>query len=191
MSSPEPAPPPVSPYYQDPLETWTAKFARKFKENPWVPIGCVATCGALIMSAVKLRQGQSKQMNYWLRARVGLQGATVVALLMGTTWGREFIKEHFGDKEAIAVAEEEAKRAKEAQRERERQEFEERLRAAQLATEQEETFGVSGGKRVVGGTTTTTAETGKSEVVEAAKKSNGWRLWRTSSSQEKDDSSKS
>jgi len=25
--------------YQDPLETWSSKFARKFNENPWVPIG--------------------------------------------------------------------------------------------------------------------------------------------------------
>jgi hypothetical protein len=25
--------------YQDPLETWSAKFSRKFKENPWVPLG--------------------------------------------------------------------------------------------------------------------------------------------------------
>lgn len=25
--------------YQDPLETWSAKFGRKFKENPWVPLG--------------------------------------------------------------------------------------------------------------------------------------------------------
>ena len=25
--------------YQDPLETWNEKFSRKFKENPWVPLG--------------------------------------------------------------------------------------------------------------------------------------------------------
>ena len=31
------------PRYQDPLETWGAKFVRKFNENPWVPIGTYIT----------------------------------------------------------------------------------------------------------------------------------------------------
>ncbi|KAF8902595.1 hypoxia induced protein conserved region-domain-containing protein [Gymnopilus junonius] len=123
--------------YQDPLETWTEKFSRKFKENPWVPIGCVATCGALIMAAVKLRTGKSKQMNYWLRARVGLQGATVVALLMGSTWGQEWVKDNFGKEDSIAAVEE-IDLSKELKREKERMEFEERLREAQAATEEEE-----------------------------------------------------
>ncbi|KDR77219.1 hypothetical protein GALMADRAFT_37971, partial [Galerina marginata CBS 339.88] len=120
---------------QDPLEPWSSKFSRKFKENPWVPIGCLATCGALIMSAAKMRSGKSKQMNHWLRARVAIQGATVVALLLGSTWGREWLKKNFGKEDAIAA--EEADLSKELKREKERMEFEERLRGAQEATQQE------------------------------------------------------
>lgn len=87
--------------YQDPSETWGNKFTRKFKENPWVPlgtslyyqdkfyyvlinVGCLATCGALVMSAAKMRAGKSTAMNYWLRARVVLQGVTLVALVAGS-----------------------------------------------------------------------------------------------------------
>jgi len=36
------------------------------------------------MSAVKMRAGKSTSMNYWLRARVGLQGVTLVALVAGS-----------------------------------------------------------------------------------------------------------
>ncbi|KJA25308.1 hypothetical protein HYPSUDRAFT_109338, partial [Hypholoma sublateritium FD-334 SS-4] len=48
------------------------------------PLGCLATCGALVMSAVKMRQGQSQSMNYWMRARVALQGLTLGALVIGS-----------------------------------------------------------------------------------------------------------
>jgi len=161
---------------QDPLESWSQKFSRKFKENPWVPIGCLATCGALVMSAVKLRAGKSQQMNHWLRARVALQGATVVALLLGSTWGREWLKKNFGKEGAIASSEE-AELSKELKREKERMEFEERLRGAQEATEQEESLGISG-KRVVKGPTVTTSA--------AVKNSDSYRQW----TQDNDDSSK-
>jgi len=139
------------------------------------------------MSAVKMRAGKSKQMNHWLRARVGLQGVTLVALLMGSTWGREWIKKYWGKEDTIASVEEVGP-AKESKREKEKLEFEERLRGAQAAMEQEESFRMSDGKKVVSGPTT--VENGKGEVAEAVKKSSGWRLWRTSSSQEGEDSSK-
>ncbi|KAJ3513683.1 hypothetical protein NMY22_g14969 [Coprinellus aureogranulatus] len=63
MSSPNP--------YPYGYETWGEKFSRKFKENPWVP-------------AVRMRQGKSQSMNHWMRARVGLQGLTLVALVSGS-----------------------------------------------------------------------------------------------------------
>ncbi|KAF8978554.1 hypoxia induced protein conserved region-domain-containing protein, partial [Cyathus striatus] len=84
------------------FETWTDKFKRKFNENPWVPLGCLATCGALIMSAYKMRRGQSKEMNYWLRARVALQGATLVALVGGSM---AIQKQRNKDKEAVGIEE--------------------------------------------------------------------------------------
>lgn len=36
------------------------------------------------MSAVKMKAGKSKDMQYWLRARVALQGLTLVALVAGS-----------------------------------------------------------------------------------------------------------
>jgi hypothetical protein len=114
---------------------------RKFNENPLVPIGtcidiymyimylnhsgCLLTCGALVMSAYKLRQGKSKEMNHWLRARVALQGVTVVALLIGSM---QLQKAHRETKVKGA----------EAEKLRERMEFEKRLLEAEWATQEEE-----------------------------------------------------
>lgn len=36
------------------------------------------------MASIKMRAGKSKDMQYWLRARVGLQGLTLVALVAGS-----------------------------------------------------------------------------------------------------------
>lgn len=36
------------------------------------------------MASVKMRAGNSKDMQYWLRARVGFQGLTIVALVAGS-----------------------------------------------------------------------------------------------------------
>ncbi|KAJ3500614.1 hypothetical protein NLJ89_g9717 [Agrocybe chaxingu] len=134
--------------YQDPLETWSEKFVRKFNENPWVPLGCLATCGALVMSAVKLRAGKSKDMNYWLRARVVLQGATVLALLSGTMSLQKAREARLAAEAAGDLSEPELSKEKQAEKEKERFEFEERLKQAELATEVEAGFGVAGTRRV-------------------------------------------
>ncbi|KAH9474749.1 Respiratory supercomplex factor 1, mitochondrial [Psilocybe cubensis] len=205
MSTPPPPPPTttsapasVSGGYQDPLETWSDKFARKFNENPWVPLGCLATCGALIMSAAKLRAGKPKDMNYWLRARVGLQGLTVGALLLGSTWGREWMKEKFGIESARSQSassssssssagetgketETEAQKHKKAQ---EKREFEERLRNAEEVTRMEKAVGVEGGKMTVKGPVVNKPKEDKepttatsTSTTEAVKQSGGWRFW--------------
>jgi len=113
--------------YQDPLETWSAKFVRKFNENPLVPIGCLLTCGALVMSALKLRQGKSKEMNTWLRARVALQGITIVGLVAGSL--------HL--KKASDAEQTRAEAAAAAETERQKQGFENRLKDAERATVEE------------------------------------------------------
>jgi hypothetical protein len=43
----------------------------------------LATTFTLLMAANKLRKRQSKDMNYWLRARVVAQGLTIVAIVAG------------------------------------------------------------------------------------------------------------
>lgn len=149
--------------------------------------GCIATCGALLMSAAKLRAGKPKDMNYWLRARVGLQGVTVVALLLGSTWGRDWMKSKFGIKsstpETAGLSVTEAQ--KKAQ---EKLEFEQRLRNAEEVTKQEKAVGIDAGKMTVKGPTLNKPkeEREKETTAEAVKKSEGWRLWGKGSSSSSD-----
>lgn len=59
------------------------KIIRKSKEQPLVPIGCVATATALIFAAKAVRQGNSRLANHMFRWRVGLQAGTLLALVAG------------------------------------------------------------------------------------------------------------
>ncbi|KAG5887747.1 hypothetical protein JTB14_034085 [Gonioctena quinquepunctata] len=68
-----------------PIETITSKFMRKFKENPFVPIGCVATTFALGYGLWCLRTGQRKMSQYMMRTRIVAQGFTVLAMVVGVT----------------------------------------------------------------------------------------------------------
>ncbi|RXK36726.1 hypothetical protein M231_06033 [Tremella mesenterica] len=74
MTMPQPAgPQPIS----FPQYLW-----RKCKSQPVIPIGMVATVGALVGAAYSMRTGNRRSMNYYLRARVALQGLTVVAMIL-------------------------------------------------------------------------------------------------------------
>lgn len=64
-------------------ETTQEKFFRKIKENPFVPIGCLATFGALSYGLWSFRQGKRQMSQYMMRLRIGAQGFTVVALIVG------------------------------------------------------------------------------------------------------------
>ncbi|KAJ9580985.1 hypothetical protein L9F63_023834 [Diploptera punctata] len=64
-------------------ETTEEKFIRKFKENPFVPIGCLATFGALSYGLWSFRQGRRQMSQYMMRLRIAAQGFTVVALIVG------------------------------------------------------------------------------------------------------------
>jgi len=76
------------------------------------------------MSAHKLRQGNSKQMNHWLRARVALQGVTIVALVAGSMQLKTFREAEQAISETAAQADVE-------------REFEKRLKEAERATSEE------------------------------------------------------
>ena len=95
------------------------------KSNPSLlkNVGTLATCFALFMAFQNTRRGNSKTMNYWLRARIGAQFFTVVALVGGTYYLNKSNVEKKAQEEAEAAAE----------RERERLAFEERLKAAEEA----------------------------------------------------------
>ncbi|XP_072257152.1 HIG1 domain family member 2A, mitochondrial [Pyxicephalus adspersus] len=60
-----------------------AKFIKKTKENPFVPIGCLATAGALTYGLIAFRQGKTRQSQMMMRARIGAQGFTVAAIMFG------------------------------------------------------------------------------------------------------------
>ncbi|CAO1391194.1 unnamed protein product [Diamesa hyperborea] len=64
-------------------ETGKDKMFRKIKENPMVPIGCLATAGALSFGLYSFKQGERKMSQYMMRARIFAQGFTVVALILG------------------------------------------------------------------------------------------------------------
>uniref|UniRef100_A0A1L8DZU5 Putative hig1 domain family member 2a mitochondrial n=1 Tax=Nyssomyia neivai TaxID=330878 RepID=A0A1L8DZU5_9DIPT len=59
------------------------KMIRKIKENPLVPIGCLATAGALTYGLWNFRRGNQRTAQLMMRTRIIAQGLTVVALMVG------------------------------------------------------------------------------------------------------------
>ncbi|KAF4517328.1 hypothetical protein B566_EDAN007280 [Ephemera danica] len=64
-------------------ETAKDKFMRKFNDNPFVPIGCLATFGALSYGLWSFRTGKRRMSQYMMRLRIVAQGFTVAALIGG------------------------------------------------------------------------------------------------------------
>lgn len=64
-------------------ETTKEKFIRKFYSNPFVPVGCLLTAGALTVGLYNFRTGNRQMSQYMMRARIAAQGFTVVALIVG------------------------------------------------------------------------------------------------------------
>ncbi|CAD7090514.1 unnamed protein product [Hermetia illucens] len=64
-------------------ETTKEKMARKIQENPLVPIGCLATLGALTYGLWSFRTGNRRMSQIMMRTRIIAQGFTVVALIVG------------------------------------------------------------------------------------------------------------
>ncbi|GLB39789.1 putative hypoxia induced protein conserved region [Lyophyllum shimeji] len=118
------------------METYREKAARKFKENPWVPLGSMATVGALVVAMVKMRRGQSQSFNHWLRVRVAAQGLTIVAIVVGAQAFRPKDAEAPGG-DAGSMNDVDAERRRMEKLAREKDEFEERLRGAEEAHELE------------------------------------------------------
>lgn len=60
-------------------ETGKEKLMNKLMRDPLVPLGSLATCGALVYATYYMRKGRRDQFQSALRWRVALQGITVVA----------------------------------------------------------------------------------------------------------------
>ncbi|GAA6012338.1 hypothetical protein JCM11491_007099 [Sporobolomyces phaffii] len=81
---PDPVPEPWAPELPPPPKNMWDKFSRKFKEEPLVPIGCLATVVALVAASSALQKGNRAQFNKMLRYRVAAQGLTVIAALVSS-----------------------------------------------------------------------------------------------------------
>lgn len=60
------------------------KMIMRSKQQPLVPLGCLATTAAVVMAAKGVRTGDAPKAQFWFRWRVGLQGATLLALVFGS-----------------------------------------------------------------------------------------------------------
>ncbi|KAJ8351382.1 hypothetical protein SKAU_G00228580 [Synaphobranchus kaupii] len=72
-----------SPLPRSKEEGFKEKFIRKTKENPFVPIGCLGTAGALTYGLIAFKHGKTRQSQLLMRARIFAQGFTVVAIVVG------------------------------------------------------------------------------------------------------------
>ncbi|XP_015677015.1 HIG1 domain family member 2A, mitochondrial [Protobothrops mucrosquamatus] len=88
-------PPPFDPYrapviegftptsYRGETERFQSKFMRKFRQNPFVPLGCLGTAGILTYGLICFINNKPKQSQMMMRARVIAQGLTIASLLVG------------------------------------------------------------------------------------------------------------
>ncbi|XP_030841509.1 HIG1 domain family member 2A, mitochondrial-like [Strongylocentrotus purpuratus] len=68
-------------------EGFREKLIKKLKQNPFVPIGCLATAGALTYGLVMFKRGNTAKSQTMMRARVAAQGFTIAAILVGVFMG--------------------------------------------------------------------------------------------------------
>ncbi|RZF45077.1 hypothetical protein LSTR_LSTR002038 [Laodelphax striatellus] len=66
-------------------ESMVEKFTRKFREEPLVPSGAIATASCLGVGLYYFMKGNSQNQQYMMRARVLAQAFTVGAFVVGMT----------------------------------------------------------------------------------------------------------
>ncbi|EMR08773.1 hypothetical protein PNEG_02943 [Pneumocystis murina B123] len=64
------------------------KIIEKFKKEPLVPIGMVATCLALFSAAIAIQQNNKRLANRMFRYRVYAQGFTIISMIVGSIYYR-------------------------------------------------------------------------------------------------------
>ena len=124
--------------FEDPLEDLSVleKLVYRSKQQPLVPLGCLATTIAVAMAAKGVRTGNTKSAQTWFRWRVGLLGFTLLALVFGSIYyDKTFTQQKKTDEE---LALEKAKLREKLwieELERRDNEMKDRQRRAQLARE--------------------------------------------------------
>ncbi|CAF0842743.1 unnamed protein product [Rotaria sordida] len=61
--------------------TFAQKASEKAKQNPLIPIGLLTTVGALTLGLRAVSRGDKWQSQMMMRARIGAQGFTILAVL--------------------------------------------------------------------------------------------------------------
>lgn len=54
------------------------------KQQPLVPLGTLATTGAVLLAVLNVKNGNKRKAQIWFRWRVALQGFTLIALVAGS-----------------------------------------------------------------------------------------------------------
>ncbi|KAF2402723.1 hypothetical protein EJ06DRAFT_473141 [Trichodelitschia bisporula] len=71
-------------------ESPTQKLLRRLKQEPLVPLGCLATVAALIGASRAMRVNDHARANIMFRRRIYAQGFTLFALVVGSAyWSRD------------------------------------------------------------------------------------------------------
>jgi Hypoxia induced protein conserved region len=70
-------------------ESRATKIFRKVRQEPLIPLGCLATSYALYQASKSIRQGNPYQTNKMFRARIYAQGFTLVAIVAGSIFYKD------------------------------------------------------------------------------------------------------
>ncbi|CAL9737786.1 respiratory supercomplex factor 1, mitochondrial [Monosporozyma servazzii] len=65
-------------------KTFWERIKYHCKQQPFVPIGAILTSATVVLAAQNIKNGNQKRAQYYFRWRVGLQGATLIALVAGS-----------------------------------------------------------------------------------------------------------
>jgi len=65
-------------------ENRLAKFGRRLREEPLIPIGCLLTCLALFKATRSIKAGSKEQTNKMFRMRIYAQAFTLAAMVGGS-----------------------------------------------------------------------------------------------------------
>ncbi|CAL9732187.1 respiratory supercomplex factor 1, mitochondrial [Monosporozyma unispora] len=65
-------------------KTFWERIKYHCQQQPFVPVGAILTSAAVVLAAQNIKNGNQRRAQYYFRWRVGLQGATLIALVAGS-----------------------------------------------------------------------------------------------------------